>query len=474
MWLIFLKTQPEKMPGMKMMPVRDMPRKLENILPGLNTIFYGPPGTGKTYKITNELIPFFTDREAIKSNAIVALEIVENLAWWQVITLVLLDLKAAKVQQIFEHPLLKVKLSISNNKTPKNTIWSILQTYTKEDCPYVKSSRRNDLQFFWKDKNGVWTLDENMLKETQPDFFELLDQYHREPAQRVLEKRYELVTFHPSYSYEEFVEGLKPVLSDMDEGDAPLRYHIADGKLKRLVNRAMQEPEKDFALFIDEINRGNISKIFGELITLIEPDKRSHKKQRHPLAVKLLYSNEEFSIPSNLYIIGTMNTADRSIALLDTALRRRFHFVEILPDASLSILDREIEGVHLGRLLAAMNERIEFLYDRDHTIGHSFFIGIKTYAALCQIFQNKIIPLLQEYFYDDWEKIRLVLADNPEWGKREPEKFIQEKKQRQSNRLFKIHLDDYDDRSTYQINPALATAKIPSSAFQKIYDSLEL
>jgi len=457
------------------MPAKHTPTAINELLPSINTIFYGPPGTGKTYKIIKDLIPCFTDQQAVKSEAILALEIVEPLAWWEVITLVVLDLKAVKVQQIYEHPLLQVKHSISNNKTPKNTIWSILQTYTKEDCPHVNFKKRNDLQFFWKDEKGIWTLDENILREAQPDFFELLQEYKKKPPKPVLEKRYELVTFHQSYSYEEFVEGLKPTLSNAEDHDGTVHYQIVDGKLKKLVKRALKEPEKVFALFIDEINRGNISKILGELITLIEPDKRHHPNQdTTPISVKLLYSNEDFSIPNNLYIIGTMNTADRSIALMDTALRRRFHFVEVMPDSNLVALDKKIETIHLGKLLAAINERIEFLYDRDHTIGHSYFIGIENYAALCTIFQNKIIPLLKEYFYDDWEKIRLVFADNSEWGKHKKEQIIQEQEQRTSVKLFKTSLDDYEERNRYTINPRLATASIPRAAFLKIYTSLEV
>ncbi len=449
------------------MPAQDTSIRIDDLIPSLNTIFYGPPGTGKTYKITAELSPFFTDRQAVKSKAIIALEIVENLAWWEVITLVVLDLKTVKVQQIYEHPLLQIKHSISNNKTPKNTIWSILQSYTKEECPNVKFKKRSDLQFFWKDDQGIWTLDENVLKETQPDFFELLSEYKKEPVMPILEKRYELVTFHQSYSYEEFVEGLKPVLGNTEENNGQIRYHIADGKLKKLVKRANKEPNKKFALFIDEINRGNISKIFGELITLIEPDKRSNNK--HALSLKLLYSNEDFAIPNNLYIIGTMNTADRSIALMDTALRRRFHFIELMPNAALEALDYQIEGIHLGELLGAINKRIEFLYDRDHMLGHSYFIGLKDYPALCSVFQNKVIPLLKEYFYDDWEKIQLVLADNPEWGKTKHEKIIQEGEQGQRSKLFKTSLDGYEDRNCYSVNPALSTAQIPTAAFLKIY-----
>ncbi|BEK06491.1 McrB family protein [Campylobacter jejuni] len=165
---------------------------------------------------------------------------------------------------------------------------------------------------------------------------------------------------------------------------------------------------KPYIIIIDEINRGNVSKIFGELITLIEPSKRIGEKEE--LKVTLPYSGEKFGVPKNVYIIGTMNTADRSITSLDTALRRRFEFVEMMPDVSK--LSMDCEGINLQELLKAINTRIEYLLDREKTIGHAFFVSVENLEDLKKVFQNKIIPLLQEYFYNDYVLIDAVLNKN--------------------------------------------------------------
>lgn len=195
-----------------------------------------------------------------------------------------------------------------------------------------------------------------------------------------------------------------------------------------ITTTAVRSERKNFVLIIDEINRGNISKIFGELITLIEPSKRLG--QPEGLEVFLPYSGDAFSVPDNLYLIGTMNTADRSLALMDTALRRRFDFVEMMPDYSVLHDDNDTPycvfkdgiDINLVELLRTLNKRITALYDREHSLGHAFLMPVVAainqenhslaLEELARCFQNKIIPLLAEYFFEDWQKIRLVLGDN--------------------------------------------------------------
>ena len=213
-----------------------------------------------------------------------------------------------------------------------------------------------------------------------------------------------MVTFHQNFSYEDFVEGIRPRLAE--GGD--VGYELRPGIFRGIADAALADPERPYVLIIDEINRGNIPKILGELITLIEPSRRLGGEDE--TTVTLPYSGDRFGVPDNLYIIGTMNTADRSTLLLDTALRRRFDFVEMMPDPEHWRIVPRVDGIDLREMLTAINARISLLLDRDRQIGHTYLFDVKDIDALADRFRTAIVPLLQEYFYDDWSKIRHVLG----------------------------------------------------------------
>ncbi|WP_417903791.1 AAA family ATPase [Campylobacter sp. LH-2024] len=221
--------------------------------------------------------------------------------------------------------------------------------------------------------------------------------------------------------------------------------------------------EKKFVIIIDEINRGNVSKIFGELTTLIEPSKRISKEEE--LRVTLPYSGEKFGVPENVYIIGTMNTADRSITSLDTALRRRFEFVEMMPDLSKlsnKFVKKDQEKVELQQLLEAINTRIEYLLDREKTIGHAFFMNIENLNDLKWVFQNKIIPLLQEYFYDDYALINAVLNNNGMI-----EEVVENKENDYLHSIRKLEI--YNEKIIYNITSFDSKIWDNEITYQKIY-----
>lgn len=399
----------------------------------LNQILFGPPGTGKTHYLREEIIPEFKQKTTKKSNDIIESDIISNLPWWKVFALILLEKGDQTVPQIKNHSYTNYKLYASNTKSLNQTVWGQLSSHTVKNSKTVDYSFRSRSLIFDKKSDSVWFI----ANTKDPVIAELKDLKseikHSKNDSDVEVTNYKFVTFHQSTAYENFVEGIMPVLEEesVDE-NTQVKYEVKKGSFYSACNEAAKlagflglkdclshnEEErieafkgaKPYALLIDEINRGNIAAIFGELITLVEENKRLTKDE---IIVELPYSRQPFGVPPNLYVIGTMNTADRSVEALDTALRRRFSFTEMMPLYDLEGLKFDFAGTKGWQILDIINKRIERLLDRDHLIGHSYLLKNPDEFAeekLKTAFYENIIPLLQEYFYDDYSKIGAVLG----------------------------------------------------------------
>ncbi|WP_166739017.1 McrB family protein [Alkanindiges illinoisensis] len=299
----------------------------------VNLIFYGTPGTGKTWQL-QQLQQQYTEQLAQQDHDTFLTEKIRELSWREVICLVFLEEKRLlRVPEILNHPLMRCKVQLTNRKENiSQTIWGTLMRHSALDSSTVKYNpdKRSSLALFDKDEAGLWFLLPS-AKDDIAHLAKLLKIIERGAQAAEVIQRYSFVTFHQSYSYEDFVEGLRPVLDD-DE-NSQIRYEIRRGIFLELCERARLDPAHPYALFIDEINRGNVSKIFGELISLIELDKRQGRT--NILEAVLPYSHSKFSVPANVSIYASMNAADRSLSPIDIALRRRFQFVEMQPDYEL-------------------------------------------------------------------------------------------------------------------------------------------
>ena len=406
----------------------------------LNQILYGPPGTGKTYNTINKALEIindeevkqldFNDRKAVKD---------------------LFDKKLKEGQIMFTtfHQSMSYEDFIEGIKPEieedaeggKTVIYEVKKGIFKQIAEEAKKIRyqSEDLsQHYtfddaWDDlvseANEYLEKEESLILNIQTVGMglRLVDISEKGNLKVQPKSSKEAKIYTVSFSRAKKLQETFPDLSVIKNIDKEFRSVIGGSnstaywavlnyinqKIKSETKSIQQEiplPKQPYVLIIDEINRGNVSQIFGELITLIEEDKRLDKDEA--LEVILPYSKEKFGVPSNLFIIGTMNTADRSVEALDTALRRRFSFIEMMPEYE-KLDEIDFVDFNLGEVLITINQRIEALLDRDHTIGHSYFINIKPNdtEALKEAFQNKIIPLLQEYFYHDYEKIALILGE---------------------------------------------------------------
>jgi MoxR-like ATPase len=373
-----------------------------------NVIIYGPPGTGKTFianLVAGELIK--GQLQTPVPEAVLLQSIAEANTFYDLLALATYSTDKDKhytVKELLDLPLTQARFAVRPVKNEKESIWAHLQSHTAPESKTVKTGYKSEPFIFDKDEDSRWfltSMGKGYVTDALNDAIASLQQPQQEVGKA--EDFITRVAFHQSYAYEDFVEGFRPTEDN--------KIEIVHGKFREVCAQAVGNPKAKFVLIIDEINRGNISKIFGELITLLEDDKREGQPASFP--IELAYSHMKFTVPDNLYIIGTMNTADRSIALLDVALRRRFAFYELLPDPSLIdgkvIVSEEGDQVNLEKLLEELNERICKELDADHQIGHSYLMKVKTLDELEFAWNNQILPLLREYFYSQPERLNNIL-----------------------------------------------------------------
>ncbi|HED0673694.1 TPA: AAA family ATPase [Campylobacter jejuni] len=397
----------------------------------LNQILYGPPGTGKTYHIIDKALEIFG--ENLESRDEKKAKFDEYVRKGQIV------FTTFHQSYGYEEFVEGIKPIIDNDENSQEVKYDVKDGIFKELCD--KSLKNYILSM--QNENEI-DLDKLIFEFANYINQDFLNKGNEFPLENKVSIKKILLNFKDEYrsfslggsikspqsltidiikrDYLNFknkkilsFKDIKPKYdSQSDYHGNAIYYFMFYNKLKEFENiqnekfKIKKEILKSYIIIIDEINRGNVSKIFGELITLIEASKRIGEKEE--LKVTLPYSGKEFGVPKNVYIIGTMNTADRSITSLDTALRRRFEFIEMMPDVSK--LSMDCEGINLQELLKAINTRIEYLLDREKTIGHAFFISVENLEDLKKVFKNKIIPLLQEYFYNDYALIDAVLNKN--------------------------------------------------------------
>ena len=391
-----------------------------------NIIYTGVAGTGKTYRLLQiaqqytDYLPRVNDKELLG-------QLLHELSWREVVCLIFLDFKSkkqdlVKVPEIVSHEFFINKAAQnSREKNLSSTAWLELRRHSPVDSKTVSFDNRASQAYFDKDNSGAWYLlpeGIDLLSELAQQLAEFQQAQHENnnQDQNFSQQRFSMVSFHQAYGYEEFVEGIRPVMAasiHTTHRSSQMSYAIQDGAFLKLCQRAANDPEQRYAMLIDEINRANVSRVFGELLSLIETDKRAG--MANAMTVNLAYSGRIFSVPANVDIYATMNTQDHSLAPLDMALRRRFRFVdcspqpELLPVISLNqesetansgTLNSEIinsaETIDLAKLLTGLNNRIMQTLGAEAQLGHAFLWSVANLKQLQTVLAEQIIPQLAQ------------------------------------------------------------------------------
>ena len=392
-----------------------------------NIIYTGVAGTGKTYRLLQiakqytDYIPKINDDELLK-------QLLQELSWRDVVCLVFLDFQSqkqdlVKVSEIVNHSFFVAKAAQNARENNLNsTAWLELRRHSPANSKTVSFDNRASQAYFDKDPSGAWyLLPESMallselseqlaeFQQAQRDNSTNLTQSNQSQAsqnKQFQQQRFSMVSFHQAYGYEEFVEGIRPVMtasSQSNNSPSQMGYKITDGAFLKLCQRAASDPTQRYAILIDEINRANVSRVFGELLSLIEADKRAGMPNE--MTVSLAYSGRALSVPANVDIYATMNTQDHSLAPLDMALRRRFRFIDCPPQPELlpiinvnkgSEITDEVESIDLGKVLTGLNHRIAQTLRVESQLGHAFLLSVQSLEQLQTTVTEQIIPQLAQ------------------------------------------------------------------------------
>lgn len=382
----------------------------------VNVIYSGVAGTGKTYRLL-QIAKQYSDCLPTIDHQMWLTQLVSELSWREVVCLILLDKKTqqkdlVKVPEIVAHEFFVTKAAQNERlKNLNNTVWSVLQTHSPVGSQTVSCDKRASQAYFDKDESGAWYLladSLTLLEDLQQQLTEYRQAKQTSSAQPIRNERFSMVSFHQAYGYEEFVEGIRPVLGAHRSGQ--VSYEVQDGAFLQLCQRAAHDPEQRYAMLIDEINRANVARVFGELLSLIEPDKRVGTP--NAMSVTLAYSGRSFSVPANVDIYATMNTQDHSLAPLDMALRRRFRFIDCPPQPELlATICVDRKAVDLGQLLAGINSRITQTLGQEAQLGHAFLFTVNTLAQLQAALVEQIIPQLVQATGGQLKMLQFLFCD---------------------------------------------------------------